>query len=139
MAGDQFWTPRRQFRLPRPDEEFLDAMGLPWETVAIENARRLLVYGFPVPRGYGRDVVDLFLRLDPGYPDVQIDMVYFHPALAKVDGDTIAALSTERFDDKTWQRWSRHRTRANPWRPGLDTVETHLALVQEWLRREIAR
>lgn len=137
VARDSAWAPRRHFRLPQDDEAFLDGTEWRWETVVDGSARRLVIYGFPVPPGYGREVVDLYLRIDGGYPDALIDMVYVTPALAKVTGGAIGALSTEPFDGRTWQRWSRHRTAANPWRPGLDNVETHLALVTEWFAREV--
>ena len=49
------------------------------------------------------------------------------------------ALASEGFDGKTWQRWSRHRTPANPWRPGLDNLATHFGLVEEWFGREVRK
>lgn len=137
VARDPAWAPRRHFRLPHDDEAFLDGSGWRWETVADASVRRLIIYGFPVPLGYGREVVDLYLRIDGGYPDALIDMVYVAPVLAKVTGGAIGALSMEPFDGRTWQRWSRHRTAANPWRPGLDNVQTHLALATEWFAREV--
>ena len=137
VALDPGWAPRRHFRLPQDDEAFLEGTEWRWETVVEGNVRRLVIYGFPVPPGYGRKAVDLHLRIDGGYPDALIDMVYVTPALAKVTGDAIRALSMEPFDGRTWQRWSRHRTAANPWRPGLDNVETHLALVTDWFAREV--
>lgn len=137
VARDPAWAPRLHFRLPQNDEAFLDETEWRWETVVEGSVRRLVIYDFPVPAGYGRELVDLYLRIDGGYPDALIDMVYVTPALAKVTGGAIGALSTEAFDGRTWQRWSRHRTTANPWRPGLDNVETHLALVTEWFAREV--
>jgi hypothetical protein len=132
---------RRDFRLPAEDEAFMEATELRWETIAEgagdQMVRRLVIYGFQIPAGYNIAVADLFLRIEPLYPDTQIDMVYFHPALAKASGGAIGALSVEPFDEKQWQRWSRHRTGQNPWRPGLDSVETHLALVRTWLTREL--
>jgi hypothetical protein len=128
---------RRSFRLPAEDEGFLDSTGWRWEAVSQDGVRRLLLYDYPVPRGYNRESVTLYLRIESGYPDVQIDMVYFWPGLAKTTGGEIKAISQESFDGKVWQRWSRHRTPANPWRPGIDSVETHLALVSDWLAREV--
>ncbi|MBX9746205.1 MAG: hypothetical protein K2X34_04840, partial [Hyphomonadaceae bacterium] len=55
------------------------------------------------------------------------------------DGRAIGALAHDDFDGKTWQRWSRHRTPANRWRPGIDGLSTHFALVQEWLARELMK
>lgn len=139
VPSPETWTPRRHFRLPTDDEAFLDGSGYSWETVIESSVHRLVIYGFPVSSGYATAVVDLNLRMESGYPDTQIDMVYVHPPLVKVSGGAIAALSTDQFDGKSWQRWSRHRTAANPWRPGVDNVETHLASVQQWFVREIGR
>lgn len=127
---------RQDFDLPTDDRDYLKKTGFKYETVMEGNVRRLVIYGFPIGNGYNHNKVDLFLRIESGYPDAQIDMVYFYPALQKTDGRPINALSTETFDDKCWQRWSRHRTRENPWRPGLDNVATHLAQVSDWLKRE---
>jgi Prokaryotic E2 family E len=130
-------TLRRDFRLPAEDERYLTSSGWRWETVLDAGICRLILFDFPVPAGYNRDRVDLHLRIESGYPDVQIDMAYFHPPIARVSGRVINALSSQAFDGKEWQQWSRHRTSENPWRPGLDNVETHLELVYEWLAREV--
>lgn len=139
VATSESWTPRRDFRLPTDDAAFLDASGYRWETVADGRGRRLVIYDVEVPDGYTVTTVDLNLRIDGGYPDTQIDMVYVHPPLAKTNGGAIGALSADQFDGRLWQRWSRHRTAANPWRPGLDNVETHISLVQFWFAREVGR
>lgn len=128
---------RRDFRFSAEDNAFLDRCPWRWDAIQQDGIRRLVFYGYSVPAGYHQKSADLFLRIESGYPDIQLDMVYFSPALSKVSGSEIKALSTEQFDGRTWQRWSRHRTPANPWRPGLDNVETHLALVNEWLEREV--
>src|SRR5438128_2125628 len=91
--------------------------------------------GKPVPAarhyklhvGYDCATVSVALLIPPGYPDTQIDMVYFFPGLT--NGRPINAVSAHALDGKTWQRWSRHRTAQNPWRPGLDGVGTHLGCV----------
>ena len=35
------------------------------------------------------------------------------------------------LDGKTFQRWSRHRPGDEPWRPGVDNLETHLVLTRD--------
>ena len=100
---------------------------------------RVVVRSFPLPPGYTYQAVDVNVRIEPGYPDTQIDMAYFHPALARTSGHAIPALSDDAFDGQTWQRWSRHRTPANPWRPGIDNLATHFALIEDWLTRELRR
>ena len=132
-------TARRQFALPEEDADWLDTLGLDYELVAEGGTLRVVVRGFPLPPGYTHQAVDVNVRIEPGYPDTQIDMAYFHPALARTSGHAIPALSDDAFDGQTWQRWSRHRTPANPWRPGIDSLATHFALIEDWLTRELRR
>ena len=61
----------------------------------------------------------------------------FSPSLSLISGKAINKLTEETFDGRNWQQWSRHRTRQNPWRSGLDDIGTHLALVNDWLKREL--
>lgn len=130
---------RHDFDLPSNDREELEAAGYQYETVMEGGVRRLMIHDFPVIKGYNLDKVDLNLRIEAGYPDAQIDMAYFYPPLARADGKPIRALSNDSFDGKVWQRWSRHRTPVNPWRPGLDNILTHLAQVCDWLKRELEK
>lgn len=130
---------RRQFILPERDREYLDACGLPWETVIDARNQWLLVHDFPVPDGYNTKKVIAALMIAPGYPDGQLDMIYFYEPLARADGRAIKALADQQLAGKIFQRWSRHRTAANPWRPGEDDVSTHLALVEGWLEKELKR
>ena len=130
---------RREFQLPGFDEEFLNSTGLEWETVR-EGTANWLLHQFAVPPGYNHTTVTVALRIEPGYPDAQIDMAYFNPPLARSDGKPIgAANSTATIAGASYQRWSRHRTGENPWRPGVDDVSTHLAQVHHWFEREFAK
>lgn len=131
------YSGRRHFQPIELDEEYLNTLGFSWEAVLEKNVMRVVIYEHPVPLGYNVPAVDLSVRLSPGYPDAQIDMVYFHPHLARLDGRPIKAISNDQFDGKVWQRWSRHRTSKNPWRPGVDYLGTHIALVKSWLEREL--
>lgn len=128
---------RCDFQLPPDDLAFLENLGLPWATVTEKRVMRLVIFGFQVPRGYNHEQVDLYLRIDPSYPDTQLDMVYIFPHLALTGGKTIGALNREQFDGRYWQRWSRHRTESSKWRPGIDNVESHLALVADWFAKEV--
>lgn len=127
---------RRQFQLPGGDEEGLESRDLPWETILEGGSRWLLIHDFPLPEGYNHRTATAALRIPPSYPDDQIDMVYFAPPLALASGRAIGALSLTTVDGDSYQQWSRHRTGANPWRPGLDDVGTHLLQVETWLARE---
>ncbi|MBD3636594.1 MAG: hypothetical protein HUJ25_04575 [Crocinitomicaceae bacterium] len=130
---------RRDFALPEQDVDFLDANELKWETVKDRTGLWLIIYEYIIPSGYNHDIVDIALKIEGGYPVTQIDMVYFNPDLQKANGNNtpIKALARLNMDGKNWQRWSRHRTGENPWRPGLDDISTHLQMVKYWLEREL--
>ena len=128
---------RRHFALPQEDLEWLNNTQDRFELVAEGGDLRVVLYGFRVPHGYRQHQVDVNVRIEPGYPDTQIDMVYVLPALERADGRPIPATSIEAFDGKEWQRWSRHRTPANPWRPGVDNLGTHFGLVEHWFLSEL--
>ena len=131
---------RYDFVLPENDIRFLDSSGVAWETVVEGQSQCVILYGYQeVPDGYNQKSVDLHLRIDRTYPDTQIAMVYFHPALSRKDGVPIKAIVEQGFDGKIWQRWSRHRTAQNPWRIGIDNIETHMMLVREWLAQELKK
>jgi len=128
---------RRQFELPSFDTQYLETTGLEWETIVEGAGRWLLLHGRPLPNGYNVERAIVALQIPPGYPDAQIDMVYFSPALARKDNQAIGATqSAQALDGKSFQRWSRHRTAAAPWRPGEDDISSHLVLVDDWLERE---
>lgn len=130
---------RRDFSLPADDLRWLDDSGLKYELVTEGGILRVVLYDLTLPFGYNVQKANVNVRIDPGYPDAQIDMAYFFPPLAKMDGKPIGAICDDPFDGKSWQRWSRHRTTANPWRPGVDSLATHFALVESWLLRELTK
>lgn len=130
---------RRQFVLPEYDSKYLDSIGLDWETVIEGSVKRLFIYNLPVPDGYNLTKVDVSLDISPSYPVTEIDMAYFNPHLERSDRKVINCITEQMFDGKSWQRWSRHRTSSNPWRPGMDCVETHIAYVLSWFSKELAK
>jgi len=130
---------RREFRLPSADEQYLDGLDLDWETVKDAGQLWLLIHNWKIPGGYNTQTARVALQIPGGYADSQIDMVYFFPHLERIDRRPIGALSTQMINGQSYQRWSRHRTTLNPWRPGVDDVSTHLTLVHDWLTRELAR
>jgi len=127
---------RREFVLPQDDIDWLEGRGKPYELAKEGGVLHVIVHGYPVPEGFNTAEVVASVRIDPGYPDSQIDMVYFFPPLVRNDGRQINATCIENFDGRSWQRWSRHRTPANPWRPGIDNLSTHFSLVADWLSKE---
>ena len=130
---------RRQFNLLPADEAFLMQYGLPWETIA-DGSQWVLIHTFPTHEGYNHAKASIAVRLETGYPQAQLDMMYVYPALVRKDGQLIPQTqAVQTLDGKAWQRWSRHRTGANPWQPGEDSLETHVYLIEDWFTREFEK
>lgn len=130
---------RRQFDLLEEDELFLKEYGLQWEAI-MDGSPWILIHKFTVPAGYNHSQVTAAIRIETGYPNAQLDMVYFYPALARTDGKPIGATdAVQALDGKNFQRWSRHRTSQNPWVPGRDGLGTHVILIEDWLEREFEK
>ncbi len=130
---------RRKFELLPEDEDFLEEYGLPWETVR-DGSLWVLIHEFPTRGNYNHPRVTAAVRMETGYPSSGLDMVYFFPALARLDGKAIGATQVrQQIDGKTFQRWSRHRTAKNPWVAGRDNLGTHILLIEDWLDREFRK
>jgi len=127
---------RRDFELLRQDERFLVEYRLPWETIA-DGSQWVLIHDFETHDGYNHPRVTVAIRLETGYPNTGLDMVYVFPALERKDGKPINGTQAKQvIDGKQYQRWSRHRSAQNPWRAGVDHLDTHVLLVEDWFVRE---
>lgn len=132
-------TLRRQFDLLEEDAKFLDDYGLSWEAI-VDGSPWVLIHDFPAPPGYNHAKVTAAIRIETGYPNTALDMVYFFPALARRDGQAIRATEVQQsLDGKSYQRWSRHRTGQNPWKAGQDNIGSHIFLIEDWLEREFEK
>jgi hypothetical protein len=132
-------VPRRDFILLEEDEIYLNNLGLVWEAANIQGALWIFINDYMLPEGYNANKATLGIRMTPGYPTAQLDMIYFNPALSRADGQTIGALSLTQIDGKIFQQWSRHRTGTNPWRPDVDNLSTHVPLADAWLLLEFEK
>lgn len=132
-------VPRRDFNLIDEDEAYLESLGLIWETANLQNALWVFIHNYALPQGYSASDATLAVRMSSGYPTSQLDMVYFYPALSRKDGQPIGGLSLAQIDSKNFQQWSRHRTIANPWRPDIDNLSTHVPLADAWLLLEFEK
>lgn len=130
---------RRQFVLPEDDIFYLDGLKLNWETINDAGMQWVLIHDFPIFPGYNVATTSIAIKIETGYPRAALDMAYFHPALQRADGQAINALSFQIIDQTPYQRWSRHRTVENPWRPGVDDLSTHLSLVSFWFEQEFTK
>lgn len=130
---------RRDVDLLDHDRLFLEGLGRPWEVVR-EGSIWVLMHEFPLPEGYNVNAVTLAIRMESGYPDSQLDMMYLYPKVQRKDGKLIAAADTpQQLDQKEFQRWSRHRTPDNQWKAGEDSLETHVYLMEEALHAELTK
>lgn len=127
---------RRDFPLTEEDVRFLDEYGHPWETVH-DGSHWVLIHDFVTQEGYNHSKVVAAIRIETGYPNSALDMVYFNPPLARTDGQAIRATeSMQPICGVPYQRWSRHYTAAHPYVPGVDSLGSHILLIEDWLARE---
>jgi hypothetical protein len=125
-----------EFALLPQDEEHLDHLGLRWETLVDAGRRWLFIRGYPIPPGYRSTATDIAIEVPVSYPGAQLDMFYCNPPLTLHSGAAIPQTQhMEPVAGLLFQRWSRHRQ----WDAARDTLATHLALVDESLRREVER
>ncbi len=130
---------RRDAPVSDQDRLFLDGYGLKWETI-MDGSTWVIFYDFLLPAGFNYAKVTLAVRLEGGYPLAALDMMYAYPAIARADGNAIKAVDVvQQIEGLPFQRWSRHRTGVNPWMPGQDSLETHMYLVEEFFKTEMAQ
>lgn len=128
----------RQFALLPTDETGLAERGLSWETMMDTGRRWLILRDVALPAGFNVASVDVAVEIPPAYPNAELDMFYCHPFLARIDGREIPQTQIQQpIMGRIFQRWSRHRGAIAPWRPGRDSVLTHLALIDTSLTREV--
>lgn len=130
---------RREFQLPEQDIIFLNTLGLPWEAIKDGGMQWVIIHNYPVCPGYNVTEVSVAIKIESGYPRAQLDMAYFFPALSRIDGKAINAVSIQPISGITYQRWSRHRTGQNPWREGVDDLSSHMTLVSFWFEQEFLK
>ena len=129
---------RRDFSLLAPDQTFLKESKFSYDLIKKGNQQWLVIHNYPIPAGYNMESANLALLLPSNYPDIQIDMAYFSPSLLLNSKKVIPQTQCKvNIEGKQYQRWSRHRTPSNPWRPGIDDLSTHLRCVENWILREI--
>lgn len=130
---------RFEFDLLEEDETYLSSLKLPFETVKLAGQNWVLIHNYPIPQGYNVSLATMGIRMVGCYPTAGLDMVYFFPALRRLDNLPIGALTPHPLDGKSYQQWSRHRTSINPWRPEVDNLSTHVPLADFWLENEFKK
>ncbi len=127
---------RRQFFLSEEDTEYLDSLSLGWETIRDGGGHWLFLHTFPLPVGYNLPAASVAINIPSGFPTAGLDMAYFYPALSRLDRIPLKQTQViQIIDQKQWQRWSRHYT----WRPGVDSLPTHVTHIRNWLEHGLGR
>lgn len=130
-------TLRREFVLLPADTKFLDGTGSTWETIKEGERRWLVIRDYELFPGYQPAKATLALDIPKDYPQAQIDMFYFAPAVSRCDGVAIPNTHVAAtIGGVTYQGWSRHRKAPHAWDPNTDNVGTHFTLVEHSLARE---
>lgn len=130
---------RRDAPLLDADMAFLESYGHQFDIIK-DGSTWVILRDFSVPVGFNHQRVSLAIRIEQGYPMTQLDMLYVNPKLARIDGREIPQTQVAQpIEGKVFQRWSRHRSGANQWVPGVDCLETHVFLIEEIFEQEAAR
>jgi hypothetical protein len=133
-------APTRAFDLLVADEEYLNRLGLRWETVIEADQRRwLLIHNYPVPEGFRAKLTLLALEVPPTYPQAALYGFYAFPPLALASGGTIPNTQLRGvIRGQEFHGWSRNRG-AIAWSPSKDNVVSQLTLVDEAMAKEVGQ
>lgn len=122
--------------LPEADRDFLLEKQLAFQEVQDGPTNGLIFPNWVLPAAmYSVDRADLLILIPQGYSTTQLDMFYLSPAVTlKATNAPPGATTAFVFNNRTWQRWSRHFDRS-PWRAGVDGIHSFLKTVESDLRK----
>ena len=124
-------------KLPQFDINYLSERGVDHEITSESSMICVMMPEWLLPSGFDRDVADLLIRLNSGYPDVPPDMWWFSPSVHLENGQALPATDVmERYLGRDWQRWSRHFNNGQ-WLSGIDGLESFLALIRQDMERSV--
>jgi len=136
--GEAHTAPPREFALLEKDEAYLNERNLHWETFVEGGRRWLLLRNFVLPKGYNYPVVDIAIDVPLAYPRAEIDMFHCSPHLTLSTGRVIGETSGRTaIAGQTFQQWSRHLNGQTRWNPAIDSVMTHIAVIEAALLKEV--
>ena len=127
--------------LPEDDEDYLSNRGITYELhrhPTDTTAMLMVIRQYNLGPHFNPQVVDFSLNIPAGYPDAQLDMFWVYPSVVLRSGAQPRATSLSFwFEGHQWQQFSRHRDPSTPWRPGIDSIASHLLLVRGELDKGI--
>jgi len=129
---------RKDFYLPEEDIQYLDGLGKKWEVIQEGNARAVVLYSFFMPQPFQPEKVNLKIKMPQDYSSgAALDMFFTDAPITRTDGKGIERLTESAiFDGKKWWQWSRHYPQGTRWRPGINTLATHISYVHHILDKE---
>jgi hypothetical protein len=128
----------RAFAIRDADAAFLHERGLRWEAIVDLGQHWCILRGYELPGGYRQERVDIAVLIPPTYPAAALDMFYCHPHLVLMSGRQIPCTqSRQLIGGASFQRWSRHRQSDTAWNPSVDSLITHIALIDDAIAREV--
>jgi hypothetical protein len=132
VGNGEAQAPTRAFELLDADEEYLNRVGLRWETIIEADQRRwLLIHNYSVPDGFTAKLTLLALEVPPTYPQAALYGFYAFPPLALASGGAIPNTQLRgTIRGQEFHGWSRNRG-AVAWNPNKDNVVTQLTLADE--------
>lgn len=134
--GDGTQDVRRDFSLLPDDVSFLARAGLRWQAI-IEGGRWLVVEGYTLPAGYNAPCCTVAVEIPEGYPSAQLDMFFCSPHLTANGATPPQTEHRQVIAGTEFQRWSRHRGAGSEWVPGVDNLQSHFALIEHAITREV--
>lgn len=129
---------RREFLLPEEDIQFLNGLGIEWEAIQDGNTRGVILCGFQMPQPFQPRKLNLKIKVPQDYTSgAALDMFFTDEHVTRSDGKSIERLTeSNHFDNRKWWQWSRHYPKNTKWRPGINTLSTHISYIQHILNEE---
>jgi hypothetical protein len=123
--------------LPAEDVRYLTDKAYEYVCEPGGSGQLLVIRGFALPPGLTPDVTDLLLDIPSGYPDAGLDMFWVHPVVRISATGTYPPNADQfepKFNDLTWQRFSRH---GYPWQPGQDSIASYLGWITRSFQQDV--
>jgi hypothetical protein len=126
-------TTELQSLIPESDLDFLREKQLAFEVEQSGGEIYIVVRNYQLPSAYRPSLCDLMIKLPAGYPNANPDMFWTTPGVRLANGSApVAAEVQELYNNRAWQRWSRH---TSAWRAGIDNLRTKLRSVRTELEK----
>lgn len=121
--------------LPESDRDYLEEKQIKFREASDGKHNCVIIEQWSLPENkFNHAECEMLVILPNGYPDTPPDMFYVLPQLLLEGGKLAKATNAKlTFEDKTWQRWSRH-FKKDEWRPGIDGLHSYFQRIKKALR-----